>query len=100
LHYDAGQESQTSRCGPFVKEKAGFRIQRSVRVPPCAAPSAWYPRISRRRRHECFFHIRFLMIAILRSNGVPARSVSGSIHRPNKESRSHAWCEVWLPDMG
>jgi transglutaminase-like putative cysteine protease len=40
------------------------------------------------------------MIAILRSNGVPARSVSGSIHRPNKESRSHAWCEVWLPDMG
>jgi transglutaminase-like putative cysteine protease len=40
------------------------------------------------------------MIAILRSNGVPARYVSGSIHRPNKESQSHAWCEVWLPDMG
>lgn len=41
-----------------------------------------------------------LMIAILRSYGVPARYVSGYIHRPNKESQSHAWCEVWLPDIG
>jgi len=41
-----------------------------------------------------------LMIAILRSCGVPARYVSGYIHRPNKESQSHAWCEVWLPDIG
>jgi transglutaminase-like putative cysteine protease len=41
-----------------------------------------------------------LMIAILRSFGVPARYVSGYIHRPNKESQSHAWCEVWLPDVG
>jgi transglutaminase-like putative cysteine protease len=41
-----------------------------------------------------------LMIAILRSYGVPARYVSGYIHRPNKESQSHAWCEVWLPDVG
>jgi transglutaminase-like putative cysteine protease len=41
-----------------------------------------------------------LMIAILRSFGVPARYVSGYIHRPNKESQSHAWCEVWLPDIG
>ncbi len=37
-----------------------------------------------------------LMIAVLRSFGVPARYVSGYIHRPNKESQSHAWCEVWL----
>src|SRR5262249_50594736 len=37
---------------------------------------------------------------ILRSFGVPARYVSGYIHRPNKESQSHAWCEVWLPDLG
>ena len=36
-----------------------------------------------------------LMIAILRSLGVPARYVSGYIHRPNQESQSHAWCEVW-----
>jgi transglutaminase-like putative cysteine protease len=41
-----------------------------------------------------------LMIAILRSFGIPARYVSGYLHRPNKESQSHAWCEVWLPDVG
>jgi len=41
-----------------------------------------------------------LMIALLRSFGVPARYVSGYIHRPDKESQSHAWCEVWLPDLG
>jgi transglutaminase-like putative cysteine protease len=41
-----------------------------------------------------------LMIAVLRSFGVPARYVSGYIHRPNKESQSHAWCEVWLSDFG
>jgi transglutaminase-like putative cysteine protease len=41
-----------------------------------------------------------LMIAFLRSFGVPARYVSGYIHRPNKDSQSHAWCEVWLPDLG
>lgn len=41
-----------------------------------------------------------LMIAILRSFGVPARYVSGYVHRSNKESQSHAWCEVWLPDAG
>jgi transglutaminase-like putative cysteine protease len=41
-----------------------------------------------------------LMIALLRSFGVPARYVSGYIHRPDKDSQSHAWCEVWLPDLG
>jgi len=41
-----------------------------------------------------------LMIAILRSVGIPARYVSGYLHRPNKESQSHAWCEVWMPDLG
>jgi transglutaminase-like putative cysteine protease len=41
-----------------------------------------------------------LMIALLRSFELPARYVSGYIHRPNKESQSHAWCEVWLPDLG
>lgn len=41
-----------------------------------------------------------LMIAILRSFGIPARYVSGYLHRPNKESQSHAWCEAWLPDSG
>ncbi len=41
-----------------------------------------------------------LMIAVLRSFEVPARYVSGYVHRPNKESQSHAWCELWLPDVG
>ena len=52
-----------------------------------------------RRKGVCqdFTH---LLIAILRSFGLPARYVSGYIHRPNKESQSHAWCEVWLPDVG
>jgi transglutaminase-like putative cysteine protease len=40
------------------------------------------------------------MIAVLRSFGVPARYVSGYVHRPNKDSQSHAWCEVWLPQLG
>jgi transglutaminase-like putative cysteine protease len=26
--------------------------------------------------------------------------VSGYIHRANKESQSHAWCEAWLPGEG
>lgn len=41
-----------------------------------------------------------LMIAILRTQQVPARYVSGYIHRPSKESQSHAWCEAWVPDVG
>jgi transglutaminase-like putative cysteine protease len=40
-----------------------------------------------------------LMIAVLRSFDVPARYVSGYIHRPNRESQSHAWCEAWLPEL-
>jgi transglutaminase-like putative cysteine protease len=41
-----------------------------------------------------------LMIGLLRTLKVPARYVSGYIHRPNKESQSHAWCEAWVPDLG
>jgi transglutaminase-like putative cysteine protease len=55
--------------------------------------------VLRARKGVCqdFTH---LMIAILRHYGVPARYVSGYIHRPNKESQSHAWCEAWLADIG
>jgi transglutaminase-like putative cysteine protease len=31
---------------------------------------------------------------------MPARYVSGYIHRPGKESQSHAWCEVWFAEHG
>jgi transglutaminase-like putative cysteine protease len=41
-----------------------------------------------------------LIIAVLRSFGIPGRYVSGYIHRPGKDSQSHAWCEVWLPEVG
>jgi transglutaminase-like putative cysteine protease len=41
-----------------------------------------------------------LMLAVLRSFGVPARYVSGYVHRQDKGSQSHAWCEAWLPDLG
>ena len=41
-----------------------------------------------------------LMIAVLRSFGVPARYVSGYIHRPGQESQSHAWVEAWLSEVG
>jgi transglutaminase-like putative cysteine protease len=41
-----------------------------------------------------------LMIGVLRSFAVPARYVSGYIHRPGKESQSHAWCEAWLAGLG
>jgi transglutaminase-like putative cysteine protease len=41
-----------------------------------------------------------LMLALLRSFDIPARYVSGYIHRPGKDSQSHAWCEVWLPEVG
>jgi transglutaminase-like putative cysteine protease len=53
----------------------------------------------RHRKGVCqdFTH---LLIALLRSFDVPARYVSGYIHRPNKESQSHAWCEAYLPDLG
>ncbi len=41
-----------------------------------------------------------LMIAVLRSFQIPVRYVSGYLHRPGKESQSHAWVEVWLGDAG
>jgi transglutaminase-like putative cysteine protease len=55
--------------------------------------------VLRKRKGVCqdFTH---LMISILRSFDVPARYVSGYIHRAGKESQSHAWCEAWVPEMG
>ena len=41
-----------------------------------------------------------LMLAMLRTQGIPARYVSGYLHRPGRESQSHAWVDVWVPDLG
>lgn len=55
------------------------------------------------RRGVCqdFTH---LMIGLARAMGIPARYVSGFIHRDNESIRgyaqSHAWCELFLPSAG
>ena len=41
-----------------------------------------------------------LMLGLLRHAGIPARYVSGYIHRPGKESQSHAWVEAWVTGLG
>ncbi|MEO6567518.1 MAG: transglutaminase family protein, partial [Opitutaceae bacterium] len=45
-----------------------------------------------------------LMIALARTLDIPARYVSGFIHRDRDVFRgyaqTHAWCEVWFPSMG
>jgi transglutaminase-like putative cysteine protease len=45
-----------------------------------------------------------LMIGLARSLGIPARYVSGFIHRDNERTRgyaqSHAWCELLVPSAG
>jgi transglutaminase-like putative cysteine protease len=45
-----------------------------------------------------------LMIGLARALGIPARYVSGFIHRDNERTRgyaqSHAWCELLIPSAG
>jgi transglutaminase-like putative cysteine protease len=87
------------RIGPWVYQvgeyiRSTFEYARFV-----TDSSSPIEAILEKRKGVCqdFAH---LMLAVLRSFRVPARYVSGYIHRPNKESQSHAWCEVWLPDLG
>lgn len=56
------------------------------------------------RRGVCqdFAH---LMIGMCRALGIPARYVSGYLYDGPRDSlrgaqASHAWCEIWLPDLG
>lgn len=45
-----------------------------------------------------------LQIGLLRSLGIPARYVSGFVHKEEAEYRgraqTHAWCEAWFPSAG
>lgn len=87
------------RIGPWVYQAGEYIRSNFVYARSVTDSSSPIDDILKHRKGVCqdFAH---LMIAVLRSYGVPARYVSGYIHRPNKESQSHAWCEVWLPDLG
>ncbi len=45
-----------------------------------------------------------LMIGLARTLGIPARYVSGFVHRDGERTRgyaqTHAWCELYVPSMG
>lgn len=88
-----------SRIGPWVYQ-VGEAIRSQFEYAPAVTDSSSpIDHLLEHGKGVCqdFAH---LMIALLRSCGVPTRYVSGYIHRPNQESQSHAWCEAWLPDLG
>jgi transglutaminase-like putative cysteine protease len=81
-----------SRVSSFIKE----RFEYAQDVTHVSSP---IDDVLRQGKGVCqdFAH---LMIGVLRSFGVPARYVSGYIHRADQESQSHAWVEAWLPALG
>lgn len=98
-HLAALRPGRRSRVGMWVCQVAEYIRANFTYARDATDASSPIDHLLERGQGVCqdFTH---LMIAILRSSGVPARYVSGYIHRPNKESQSHAWCEVWLPDIG
>jgi transglutaminase-like putative cysteine protease len=88
-----------TRVGELIAKVAAYIHNSFQYAPRVTLASSPIDDVLRSGKGVCqdFTH---LMIAILRSFGVPARYVSGYIHRPGKESQSHAWCEAWLPDLG
>src|SRR5439155_669546 len=96
---EALQPQPGSKVGQLVSDAAHYIYSRFMYAPAVTHASSPVDDVLRQGKGVCqdFAH---LMIAVLRSFGVPARYVSGYIHRPNKESQSHAWCEAWLRDLG
>lgn len=120
-HYDFLHESAFVRYGPYL---AAFRREIG---PAGEAIGAWCRHVMRfinaaftydtgattvrtavdgaleKRAGVCqdFAHV---MIAVLRSEGIPARYVSGYIFRGESQilgaEASHAWCEAYLPPFG
>ena len=98
---DSCRAAAASRRGAGSVSPPGGRLHsRSLRVSPRRhAGDSPIDDLLKHGKGVCqdFTH---LMIAVLRSFGIPARYVSGYIHRPGRDSQSHAWCEAWLPDLG
>ena len=96
---DALRPSRGRPLGSLVLDVAHYIHSRFEYARNATLASSPVDEVLRKAKGVCqdFAH---LMLAVLRAFGVPARYVSGYIHRPNKESQSHAWCEVWMADLG
>jgi transglutaminase-like putative cysteine protease len=93
------QPRKGTPLGPFILAVAHYIRTHYEYARDVTLASSPIDHLLEQRKGVCqdFTH---LMIALLRHFEIPARYVSGYIHRPNKESQSHAWCEGWLPDLG
>lgn len=88
-----------TRLGEFLLAVSAYIKSHFTYAPDVTHASSPVDDVLRQGKGVCqdFAH---LMIALLRELGVPARYVSGYIHRPGQDSQSHAWCEAWLPGSG
>ena len=95
---DALRPQAGDRVADLVRRVAGFIHERFEYARDVTLASSPVDDLLREGKGVCqdFTH---LMLALLRSFGVPARYVSGYLHR-EAESQSHAWCEAWVPDLG
>jgi transglutaminase-like putative cysteine protease len=96
---DALRPGRGERVADLVRRVAGYIHGHFEYARDVTLSSSPVDDLLRQSKGVCqdFTH---LMLALLRSFGVPARYVSGYLHRADKESQSHAWCEAWVPDVG
>jgi transglutaminase-like putative cysteine protease len=96
---NALRPSPGSNLGELVGNTSRFIKERFIYAQDVTHASSPIDDVLREGKGVCqdFAH---LMIGVLRMFGVPARYVSGYIHRPGHESHSHAWVESWLPSVG
>jgi transglutaminase-like putative cysteine protease len=95
---DALRPQPGDRIADLVRRVAGYIHARFEYARDVTLASSPIDDLLREGKGVCqdFTH---LMLALLRSFGVPARYVSGYLHR-EAESQSHAWCEAWVPGLG
>jgi transglutaminase-like putative cysteine protease len=96
---DALRPAPGAPLGRFVLEVSRFLHEKFEYEKDVTSSSSPVDDVLRLGKGVCqdFAH---LMLAVLRYFSVPARYVSGYIHRPNQESQSHAWVEAWTPEQG